>query len=59
VVNFTPLLLYAPGKSPGIHFRGNWMVPIAGLDDIEKNILDPTGTPNPVRNLSNTKMSSV
>jgi hypothetical protein len=34
---FTPRLLYAWGKNPGIHWIGGWVGPRAGLDAVENS----------------------
>jgi hypothetical protein len=44
VVNFTPRSLYSLGKSPLDRRRVDH---VAGLDDVKKGILDPTGTQTP------------
>jgi hypothetical protein len=43
-----------PGEiASGTHWRGGWVDPRAGLDDMEK-ILDPTGTRTPTPQSSST-----
>jgi hypothetical protein len=38
---------FTPGeRAPGTHWKGGWVDPRAGLDDVKK-ILDPTGTRTP------------
>jgi hypothetical protein len=36
VVSFTPLPLYPRERAPGTHFKGGWVDPRAGLDDMHK-----------------------
>jgi hypothetical protein len=36
MVSLTPLPLSPRGKSPGTHWIGGWVRPIARLDDVEK-----------------------
>jgi hypothetical protein len=36
---------FIPGeRAPGTHWIGGWVGPRAGLDDVEKRILEPTGS---------------
>jgi hypothetical protein len=41
-----PDLFTPEEKALGTHWIGGWMVLRAGMDDVEKRILDPTGTRN-------------
>jgi hypothetical protein len=36
MISFTPQTLYLMERTPGTHWRGGWVSPRAGLDDVEK-----------------------